>query len=597
MRRPWSISTTVRNPERLRDFLMVLKQLEGGEFNANNQKRYQILLIRSRLYRPNRLTPQQRELLSPSNTEPIPYETAEEIFDSQRYEDPAMRGRQSANPLNKLGFAIARQGFGRIQITDLGNSFLAGDYDISSVFFKSLLKLQFPNPWSPHFSTRQDFDIIPFVATLHLLHKLNGSCDESGLNKNEFSIFVPTLINSNQIGEQVKRVLQFRKSQDKENYIKEFAVQFYCSDNIRDTHINNLFDYGDNIIRYFRLTRYFKISSDPTGRHWHVDIEKSRIAEIQQILNKYDGSAQTFDNLQNYLTYLADIKQPELPWENLQKLQQIALSWHNIIDSEVSREQIQLSDEEKRILQEEFMILSKTELEKHISKLRSLNVDIKIRLKKSRITKNVDKLKSIISCLRDRHIVRQYTPEQFEKTIAEALQIINDEILIKPNYPVDDNGEPISHAPANKPDIECYYKSFNATCEVTLERGRLQWVLEGQPVMRHLRDFEEQYHDKEVFCLFIAPYIHNDTFSTFWYAVRYEYNGRPQKIIPMNVEMFAILLQIISDLIERNRSFSHDDLRDLYANTVSQSKELPGFSEWAKSIPVSLQSWKQGILE
>ena len=141
MRRPWSISTTVRNPERLRDFLLVLKQLEGGEFNANNQRRYQILLIQSRLYRPNKLAPQQRELLSPSNTDPLSYEKAEEIFNAQGYEDPAMRGRQSANPLNKLGFSIAREGSGVIQITDLGNSFLAGDYDISSVFFELKAKV------------------------------------------------------------------------------------------------------------------------------------------------------------------------------------------------------------------------------------------------------------------------------------------------------------------------------------------------------------------------------------------------------------------------------------------------------------------------
>jgi len=147
MRRPWSISTTVRNPERLRDFLRILKNLEGEEFDTENQRRYQILLIQARLYRPNNLTPQQGQLLSPSNTDQIPYETAEEIFESQGYEDPAMRGRQSANPLNKLGFSIAREGSGAIQITDLGNSFLAGDYDISSVFFKSLLKLQFPNPY------------------------------------------------------------------------------------------------------------------------------------------------------------------------------------------------------------------------------------------------------------------------------------------------------------------------------------------------------------------------------------------------------------------------------------------------------------------
>jgi hypothetical protein len=33
MKKPWSISTTVRNPERLRDFLIVLKQLEGHPFD------------------------------------------------------------------------------------------------------------------------------------------------------------------------------------------------------------------------------------------------------------------------------------------------------------------------------------------------------------------------------------------------------------------------------------------------------------------------------------------------------------------------------------------------------------------------------------
>lgn len=33
MKKPWSISTTVRNPERLRDFLVVLKTLESKKFD------------------------------------------------------------------------------------------------------------------------------------------------------------------------------------------------------------------------------------------------------------------------------------------------------------------------------------------------------------------------------------------------------------------------------------------------------------------------------------------------------------------------------------------------------------------------------------
>jgi len=45
MKKPWSISTTVRNPERLRDFLNILKKLEGQEFSKENQIKYQVLLI------------------------------------------------------------------------------------------------------------------------------------------------------------------------------------------------------------------------------------------------------------------------------------------------------------------------------------------------------------------------------------------------------------------------------------------------------------------------------------------------------------------------------------------------------------------------
>ena len=40
MKKPWSISTTVRNPDRLRDFLRVLKELEGQTFNSDNQIKF-----------------------------------------------------------------------------------------------------------------------------------------------------------------------------------------------------------------------------------------------------------------------------------------------------------------------------------------------------------------------------------------------------------------------------------------------------------------------------------------------------------------------------------------------------------------------------
>ncbi len=48
--KPWSISTTVRNPERIRSFLSILKKLEGQIWDRQIQKKFQILLIQFKVY-------------------------------------------------------------------------------------------------------------------------------------------------------------------------------------------------------------------------------------------------------------------------------------------------------------------------------------------------------------------------------------------------------------------------------------------------------------------------------------------------------------------------------------------------------------------
>ena len=110
MRLPWSISTTVRNPERLRSFLKILKILEGESWNSGTQAKFQILLIQHKIYGfgsqqfYNSLTSSQIKLMD--NPIPITFKQAESIFRSKKYVDPAMRGRQSINPLEKLGLVI-----------------------------------------------------------------------------------------------------------------------------------------------------------------------------------------------------------------------------------------------------------------------------------------------------------------------------------------------------------------------------------------------------------------------------------------------------------------------------------------------------------
>ena len=137
MRKPWSITTTLRNPERLRDFLVVLKTIESEGWNLETQKKYQILLIKHRLYGYGEkqfykgLTQAQVQLVDDVSKE-ISFKKAEEIFYSKHYEDPAMRGRQSINPLKKLGLVSIKHG--EIFITQLGQLLLKDNYDLGECF-------------------------------------------------------------------------------------------------------------------------------------------------------------------------------------------------------------------------------------------------------------------------------------------------------------------------------------------------------------------------------------------------------------------------------------------------------------------------------
>ena len=46
----WSISTTVRNPERLRNFLITLKEIENKKWNNETQIEFQARLVKNRFY-------------------------------------------------------------------------------------------------------------------------------------------------------------------------------------------------------------------------------------------------------------------------------------------------------------------------------------------------------------------------------------------------------------------------------------------------------------------------------------------------------------------------------------------------------------------
>lgn len=603
MKKPWSITTTLRNPERLRDFLLVLREIEGQKWDRDNQRKYQILLIKNRVYGYGNtqfysgLSKDQVSLIDDISRE-ITFVEAEQIFNLKNYEDPAMRGRQSINPLKKLGLVAIKDG--KVFITSLGKLLVKEDFDFGEMFFRSFLKWQIPNPDSRDYSYENGDDIKPFIGVLHLINQVNQKTvalgdSPKGISKEEFSIFAPTLVTHKDIGSYADKIIALRKridgksKQEKkvivDQYKKDFAQDFLGTTNQAEVKklLNNLKDYGDNALRYFRLTRYLYIR----GGGYYVDLEPRRSVEIENLLASDDSRSIVFKSADEYLEYISDINEPKLPWETKEK-------YIEIIDKliqEVREYETKLSFKPRVIA--EYHNFNDDQLRKLGQELRDYRRDLQNQ-ETHQESQSLEKVNEYIASL-ENIFDAEDKPITLEKMASLGLNALNDALRIQPNYPVGDDNEPTFTAPANVPDIECFYERFNAICEVTMLTGRDQWYNEGQPVMRHLRDFENKNSGKQTYCLFIAPRLHRDTINTFWMAIKYEYEGRPQKIVPLSIGNFIELLKTLLEIKQQGKFLKHTELSELYEEILAASKKHNDPSDWIQNIPTVIHSWKQTI--
>jgi len=607
MKKPWSISTTVRNPERLRGFLRVLKVLEGKPFNSERQIKYQILLIQNKLYKPTNLTKEQEAYFDNIEKE-MPYSIAEEIFNAQKYEDPAMRGRNSVAPLNKMGLCVAKNSANSVEITSLGEYFLSDDYDLGKLFFIHFLKWQLPNPDSKTFTAKDGFAIKPFTGTLHLVNEVNKKWkalgkNPVGISKEEFSLFVPTLIDYRNIVRQAEKVVDFRnqvvkRESDKEKrvfkdkYKKNFAAKFLGTSNKTaiNSLLNNLRDYGDNTVRYFRLTRYIYIR----GGGFYIDLESRRHIELKKLLETDDASPLDFETVEEYRSYIADLTKPILPWETKAELKKIAIR----LENETREYAKDLSSKNVSFLEfkyEHIKTLKTETLKQYVEALRIYRRKLQ-EFEIHHESQSLEKIREYIDLLKNIHQTEFKKSVELERLATLVLNALNDALKIKPNYPVGDDNEPTFTAPANKSDIECFYEKFNSVCEVTMLTNRSQWYNEGQPVMRHVRDFENTYSDKTAYCLFIAPRLHQDTIETFWMAIKYGYKGTNQKIVPLSIAQFIKLLEVLLEIKKQGKRFKHSELLKLYDEIVKLTNNVEHSEEWLKRIPDTLEEWQTSLL-
>lgn len=601
MLKTWSITTTVRNPERLRDFLIALQPLAGKSWNNENQENYQKLLIKNRLYgygNQQFYNGLPAEIVSSINDvdKEIDDSAVDRIVDIKNYRDFAMRGRQSINPLTKFGFAFIDDGV--VKITELGKKLIASDKDAGDVFLKSFIKWQIPNPANHDYADDGDYNIVPFVGTLKLISEVNKlevkrGNKSVGISKREFCLFVPPLVKYADIGVYANKIIEFRDLQKSKteqerkvirgNYRKNFAINFLgTSEQTKiETFLANLQDYGDNTIRYFRLTKFIRIR----GSGFYVDLENNRHTEIEALFESEFYKPKAFADRNDYLNYMSDDSLPKLPWQTREKLAKI-----------VAELQIDIKDLQTNLgLAAEYIqnidLMSPEELAKYIDELREKRKELQEKDNhiKSQpleaVTGYIEQLEGIFS-LDNRALMLEYLS-------AMGLHALNDAKEIKPNYPVGDDNQPTSTAPGGMADIECYYNNFNMICEVTMLNGRDQWFNEGQPVMRHLRDFENK--NTNSYCIFMAPTIHADSAETFWIANTIGYKGRKQLIAPITIKQFVKILKTLKQLRELNRTLAHHDLQSLVKTIANSANDIENSDEWVDGVHDIIDAWSTDL--
>lgn len=584
----WSASTTMRNPERTYLFLKTASEIEGRIWDNETQIVYQSLLIKNRYYKPTKknLSQKQIDILEDLHYE-MSYEEARDIFDSKKYVDAPMRGRTSFDPIEKLGLVSLEYDKtvyeNRVRITELGRQFLENKVALEDVVFSNLLKFQYPNPLS---HDCKNYNTKPFINTLRLIKKVNELClsrgeKAKGVSKDEFGIFVLSIKNYKEVDAKAEKLLEYRdamrecKTEEEKEAFRTCFVEDYLS-GFADP-VNNTREYADNIIRYLRLTKYIYIR----GGGYYVDLEPRRRVEIDALLESDDGSAKEFTP-EAYKRYISDYNAYVLPFETMEKLSEIAqgiVKEIHVLEEQLGRNgTVYALADNAESLKPQITVLRAERARLQGLKLKADYQEI------SRIDEAVEALKNIRS-------LHMKPSVALEKWVGIAMHIIDDTLLIKPNAPMGDDNEPIFTAPAGVADIECFYEGFGLVCEVTMLTGRDQWFNEGQPVMRHLRDFEDAHLEQPNYCIFVAPSLHADTLNTFWTAVKYEYQGKKQKIVPLTIAQLISILQGIREGKGLHKKITKDDMVSLY-EACAAIGEVSDSTKWNSYITKKIEEWK-----
>ncbi len=492
--KPLLYTTTVRNPERYKDFIHLLKKFDGQILTAEVVEQFERETFKCGLYRPVKRIPESAKQkwgnTSPGEFGEYALTDAETkaIFDGN---DPKVhadiKGHKEAGfekgwesrfetqfkLLKVLGFVYYNMGE-PIEFSETGN-FLADAVSITYddngtvnreivnsqneqiAFMQAFAKQQRCNPF-----IRELNDNIPLILLLQVIRLLNKDpqYNNCGISYKE----IPLLLfwKTNDANALYKRIKQLRKEygySPSPEVINEICVDEILG-GFKTFKLKSIVsEYPDDFVRKMRMTGL--ISFRGGGRF--IDINHNEDEKIDYIISTY-SHYRKYEGERSYFDYMASV--------------------------------------DTKLLNIEGVVVPKNEAaNKLIEWTRVYNWDaIKVELDHlvKRTSSKDDTLKFIDA------------PSRLEFLTALAIKTKLPHVEVIPNFPIDDTGLPTSTAGGGIGDIECVESPNAILVEVTMAQGRTQTIMEVWPIERHLVEFKEKY-DVPSQCVLIAPSIFNDT--------------------------------------------------------------------------------------
>lgn len=512
--KPLSFSTTMRNPERIVEFLNCILPFEGKILTNEIIHEVTINLISKKLYFTQKyemIIPEYKAIYVDENAK-FTREQVEDIIENspQNHKEagfekgwPSRFDTWYKLPM-EFGFIYYEMNK-PIEISITGHMLIdalnenpKNDEKIRNVFLNALMKYQTNNPFRKNANANA---ALPLLLKVIKLLKEDSSENNAGVFRKELSLLICWPDNDAEaLYAKIKEIRKKYGYTYGDEVIYEICLKLLNATNEQKNRfkINQITGEAvDEFIRKMRITGVVSLRGN--GRF--LDFNSFEINKIDYILDNY-YTYRTYTSKYDYFKYMGEID-------------------NNILEiKEIHQETI--DDVKIRTLNKWASEYSKDDI------IKELNIVCGKTESKNDILRIIDR------------------PTRLEFLTSIALKQNFADLEVYPNYHIDDEGIPTFTASGGMADIECFDKESNPLVEVTLMCARNQATNEVPAITRHLQEAVAKYPSKIVFTILVAPSIHADTiYMTEFSKSRYKVD-----ILPMTVVEFVKQIQNNKKIVE-----------------------------------------------